>query len=148
MNLSCPRVPALGALLHAWNLCWLSVLHVLMYMFQCYSLSQIIPHLPSPTKSTSLFFTSVSLIRVSISFLFFSVFFPSFELKYVGELLSCGCFFFFLPQLVSFLLIRKYIYIFWGFSHIGYYRVQSKFTCVIQWVLVIYFINSIGHILV
>ena len=41
--------------------------HMLIYMFQCYSLklmlfSQIIPPSPSPTESTSLFFTSVSLL--------------------------------------------------------------------------------------
>ena len=33
-----PGAPALGALLHALNLHWSSVLHVAMYMFHCYSL--------------------------------------------------------------------------------------------------------------
>ena len=36
--LGCPRAPALGALLHASNLHWASILHTVMYMFQCYSL--------------------------------------------------------------------------------------------------------------
>ena len=36
--LSCPRAPALSALLHALNVHWLSVLHMVIYMFQCYSL--------------------------------------------------------------------------------------------------------------
>jgi len=36
--LGCPRAPALGALLHALNLHWSSILHIVIYMFQCYSL--------------------------------------------------------------------------------------------------------------
>ena len=36
--LDCPRALTSGALLHALNLHWSSVLHMLMYMFQCYSL--------------------------------------------------------------------------------------------------------------
>ena len=34
--LGCPRVPALGVLLHASNSQWSSVLHMVMFMFQCY----------------------------------------------------------------------------------------------------------------
>ena len=111
---SCPselsQSTGFGALLHALNLRWLSVFHMVMYMFQCCSLSQIIPHSPSPTESKSLFFTLVSLISQHFSF------FPPFELEYIGELLPCWCFvvFFFLfllPQLVSLLLIHKCVYI-------------------------------------
>ena len=36
--LGCPRASALGALPHASNLHWPSVLHMVMYMCQCYSL--------------------------------------------------------------------------------------------------------------
>ena len=36
--LGCPRAWALGALLHALNLHWSSILYVVMHMFQCYSL--------------------------------------------------------------------------------------------------------------
>ena len=36
--LGCPRELALDALLHASKLHWSSVLHMVMYMFQCYSL--------------------------------------------------------------------------------------------------------------
>ena len=57
-SLPIPSLWALGALFHALNLDWSSVLHMVMYMFQC--CSQIIPPLPSPTESKSLFFTSVS----------------------------------------------------------------------------------------
>ena len=56
--LGCPRALPLGTLLHASNLHWSSILHMVMCMFQCYSF--IIPHLPDPAESKSLFFTSVS----------------------------------------------------------------------------------------
>ena len=36
--LDCPTALAFSALLHASNLHWLSILHVVIYMFQCYSL--------------------------------------------------------------------------------------------------------------
>ena len=47
--LGCPRTPALGALLHALNLHWSSVLHMVMYVHVSMVFSQIIPPLPSPT---------------------------------------------------------------------------------------------------
>ena len=42
IRLGCPRAPALGALPHASHLHWSSVLHVVMYMFQCCSLKSFI----------------------------------------------------------------------------------------------------------
>ena len=36
--LGCHRALTSGSLCHAWNPHWLSVLHVVIYMFQCYSL--------------------------------------------------------------------------------------------------------------
>ena len=36
--LGCPRAPALGALLHASSLQWSSLLHMVIYIFQCYYL--------------------------------------------------------------------------------------------------------------
>ena len=48
--LGCPRAPALSALLHASNLYWSSILHTVIYMFQCYSLKsshpRLLPHSP------------------------------------------------------------------------------------------------------
>ena len=35
ITLGCPRALALGVLLYALNLHWLSVLHMAVYMFQC-----------------------------------------------------------------------------------------------------------------
>ena len=55
---SCPRGPALGALLHASNSNWSSVLHMVMYVFQHYSLNSSHPLLLP--LSPSLFFIFVS----------------------------------------------------------------------------------------
>ena len=48
-----PTAPALSTLSHASNLNWWSVSYMVIYKFQCHS--QIIPPLPSPTESKSLF---------------------------------------------------------------------------------------------
>ena len=40
-----PSAPALGTLSHASNLDWRSVSHLIIYMFQCYSLKSSHPHL-------------------------------------------------------------------------------------------------------
>ena len=40
-----PSAPALGTLSHASNLDWQSVSHMIIYMFQCYSLKSSHPHL-------------------------------------------------------------------------------------------------------
>jgi len=40
-----PWAPALSALLHAWNMYWSSVSHMVIYMFWCYSLKSSHPHL-------------------------------------------------------------------------------------------------------
>ena len=54
--LGCPRAPALSALLHASNLHWSSVLHMIIYMFQCYSLKSSHPRfLPHRPKVCSLY---------------------------------------------------------------------------------------------
>ena len=52
---ACPRAPALSALLHAWNLHWSSILHMVIYMFQCYSVKSSYPRLlPHSPKVSSL----------------------------------------------------------------------------------------------
>ena len=59
----------------------------------------------------------------------------SFELEYIGELQSCGCFLSVFPlllQIASLLLIHVGFFCF-CFSQIGYYRVWSKCPPVIQW---------------
>ena len=42
--LGCHRAPALGAPLYAWNVPWSSIIHMIMYMIQCYSLKSFHPH--------------------------------------------------------------------------------------------------------
>ena len=48
--LGCPGALALSALLHALNLHWSSIPHMVIYMFQCYSLKsshpRLLPHTP------------------------------------------------------------------------------------------------------
>ena len=48
--LGCPRAPALSALLHSSNLYWSSILHMVIYMFQCCSFTSshpcLLPHNP------------------------------------------------------------------------------------------------------
>ena len=45
ITLDCAREPALDSLLHVLNLPWSSILHVVVYMFQRYSLRSSHPHL-------------------------------------------------------------------------------------------------------
>ena len=58
--LGCPRALALGALLHASNLHWSSILHVVIYMFQCYSLKSshlcLLPQSPKNVFPVNLFY--------------------------------------------------------------------------------------------
>ena len=49
--LGCHSALALGALLHASNLHWSSLLHMVMYMSECYSLKSSHPLLPLSPKS-------------------------------------------------------------------------------------------------
>ena len=51
----CPRTSALGALLHAMNLHWSSILHMVIYRFKWYFLKSSHPHLlPLSPKVCSL----------------------------------------------------------------------------------------------
>ena len=53
--LGCPSTPALSALFHASNLDWSSISHIVIYMFQCYSLKSSHPRLlPQSPKVCSL----------------------------------------------------------------------------------------------
>ena len=52
----CPSAPALSALFHASNLDWWSISHIVIHMFQCYSLKSSRPHLlPQNPKVCSLY---------------------------------------------------------------------------------------------
>ena len=53
--LGCPRAPTLSALLHALSLPWSSILYMVIYIFQCYTLKSSHPHLlPQSPKVCSL----------------------------------------------------------------------------------------------
>ena len=56
-----PSAPALSTLPHALNLDWRSVSHMIIYMFQCYSLRSSHPR-PLPQSPKRLFYASVSLL--------------------------------------------------------------------------------------
>ena len=50
-----PSAPALSTLSHASSLDWWSILHIIIYMFQCYSLKSSHPHLlPQSPKVCSI----------------------------------------------------------------------------------------------
>jgi len=54
--LGCPSTPALSALFHASNLDWLYISHMVIHMFQCYSLKSSHPCLlPQSPKVCSLY---------------------------------------------------------------------------------------------
>ena len=53
--LACPSATALSALFHVSNLHWLSISHMVIYMFQCYSLKTSHPLLPQSPKVCSLY---------------------------------------------------------------------------------------------
>ena len=67
-----PRAPALSALLHASNLDWSSILHMVIYLFQCYSLKSC--HLSFSHRIQK----SVLYICVSFAFLHIGVLLLSF----------------------------------------------------------------------
>ena len=54
--LGCPSTPAVNALFHASNFDWSSISHMVIYMFQYYSLKSSHPHLlPRSPKVCSLY---------------------------------------------------------------------------------------------
>ena len=58
--LGCHRAPGLSSLHHTAHSHWLSILHMVIYMFQCYPFSSSLPLLPPTPVSTSLSSMSAS----------------------------------------------------------------------------------------
>ena len=85
--LGCPRALALGALLHVLNLPWSSILHMMIYMFQCYSLKESHPCLlPLSPKVCSLIywlFKSVFNVQNFVNLPVFPFFFFYFFLNFI-----------------------------------------------------------------
>ena len=69
--LGCPRAPALDALIHASNLHWSSVLHMVMYMVQWHPLKSSHPRL-LPLNRKSVFYICVSFAAWHIGLLLLS----------------------------------------------------------------------------
>ena len=64
-----PSAPALSTLSHALNLDWRSISHMIIYMFQCYSLKSSHPRLlPQSPKDFILIITSVILFPNEVTF--------------------------------------------------------------------------------
>ena len=82
--LSCPSAPAVSALLHASNLDWRSISHmVIIYMFQYYSLKSSHPHLfPQSPKVCSLYlcFFSCLAYRVIVTIFLNSIYMHQYTL--------------------------------------------------------------------
>ena len=74
--LGCPRALALGALLHASNLHWSSILHMVICMFQCYSLKSshpcLLPHSPEVCSLHSCLFCCLAYRVLVTIFLYFN----------------------------------------------------------------------------
>ena len=60
-HLDCHRAPGWSSLRHTANSHWLSVLHMVAFMFQCHC--QFLPPSPSLTVSTDLFSMSSSALK-------------------------------------------------------------------------------------
>ena len=68
------RALTLDVLLHASNLHWSSVLHMVIYMFQCYSLKSFHPFLlPESPKVCFLHLVSFAVLHVGLSLLCFQI---------------------------------------------------------------------------
>ena len=68
-----PSAPALSTLSHASNLDWLSVSHMIIYMFQCHSLKSSHPCLLPQSPKVLFFYISVSFAVLHIGSSFSSV---------------------------------------------------------------------------
>ena len=87
-----PSVPALSTLSHALNLDCRSISHMVIYVFQCYSLKS--SHSCLLPESKSLFFISVSFAVLDIGSLL-----PSFWIPYICVNILYWCFSFWLTSL-------------------------------------------------
>ena len=74
--LGCHRTLALGALLHALNSHWISVLHMVMYMFPCYYLKSFHPLLLKLSPK-------VCSLSVSFAALYIGSLVPFFQILYI-----------------------------------------------------------------
>ena len=92
--LGCPRAPALGALLHASNLCWSSISYMVIYMVQCYSLisshSHLLPHRPKVCSLYLCLFCCLA-YRVTVTIFLNSIYMHSVQFSSVAQLCPTLC---------------------------------------------------------
>ena len=92
--LGCLRAPALSALLHSSNLNWPSILHMVIYIFQCYSLKSshplLLPHSPKVCSLHLCLFCYLT-YRVTVTIFLNSI--------YIGVNILYWCFCFWLTSL-------------------------------------------------
>ena len=89
----CPSGLALSALFHALNLDWSSISHMVIYMFQCYSLKSSHPHTFSHQVQKS-----VLNICVSFAVLHIGPSLSSFKIPYIHVNILYWCFSFWLAS--------------------------------------------------
>ena len=87
------QTTSFGCLLHASNLHWSSILHMVIYMFQCYSL------ISSALAFSHIAQKSVLYICVSFSVLHIGSSLQSFSIPYICVNIFCWCFSFWLTSL-------------------------------------------------
>ena len=82
--LGCPRALALSALFEAWNLHCSSVLHMVIYMFQCHSLKLSHPCLlPHRSKVCSLHLCPLCCLRLSKFHIYALIYYIGVSLSYL-----------------------------------------------------------------
>ena len=92
--LGCSRALALSVLLHASNLDWSSVLHIVIYMFRCYSLKSSYPRLPPHSQKLSILYICVSFAAFHIGLSLASL-----QVSYICVNILYWCFSFWLTSL-------------------------------------------------
>ena len=78
-----PSTPALSTLSHALNLDWQSISHMIIYVFQCYSLKSSHPHLLPRSPKVCLH------LCLLCYFIYGVIVKPSFKIPYIYALISC-----------------------------------------------------------
>ena len=91
--LGCPRALALGALLHTSNLRWPSILHMVTYTFQCYSLksshSCLLAHSPEVCSLHLCLFCCFAYRVVVTVFLYFTTHTRTHTHTHIHALIYC-----------------------------------------------------------
>ena len=137
--LGSPRAPTLSALLHALNLHWSSVVHVVMHMFQCYSLisshPRLLPHSPKVCSLHLCLFGCLA-YRVIITIFLNSIYMRWYtELVFINLIERTTCIFTFVPPcpwapLAFFFRILRNLSSDLGAASLRHFQVQRRRGCI------------------